>query len=75
VGPAREWDEVVIRGDLEGGEFSAWFLEQGRLRGALAVGRSDDLVPARALLESGADLSHSRDLLADAGADLAALGG
>jgi 3-phenylpropionate/trans-cinnamate dioxygenase ferredoxin reductase subunit len=73
VGPAHEWDEVVIRGELDDGEFSAWYLQDGRVRGALAVGRSGDLVAARALIESGADLGEQRGLLADAGSDLEVL--
>jgi 3-phenylpropionate/trans-cinnamate dioxygenase ferredoxin reductase subunit len=47
VGPASEWDEVVWRGDRDSGEFSVWYLEHGAVKGALAVGRSEDLVHAR----------------------------
>ena len=39
VGPAEEWDEVVIRGDFDGGEFSAWYLKDGGGPGR-ALGRS-----------------------------------
>jgi 3-phenylpropionate/trans-cinnamate dioxygenase ferredoxin reductase subunit len=74
VGPAYEWDEVVFRGDREAGEFSAWYLKDGRVGGALAVGRSDDLVPARRLIETGADVSGQTDTLADPDSDLEAIG-
>jgi 3-phenylpropionate/trans-cinnamate dioxygenase ferredoxin reductase component len=74
VGPAAEWDEVVIRGDFDGGEFSAWYLHGGAVKGTLAVGRSDDLMHARRLIESGADVSGSKDALADVDSDLEALG-
>ncbi len=53
VGPARAWDEEVVRGDMESGEFGVWFLEQGRVRGALSVGGGLDLDRARQLLRSG----------------------
>ena len=33
VGPANEWDEVVWRGDRESGEFSAWYLQDGVVKG------------------------------------------
>ena len=63
VGPAYEWDEVVFRGDRDGGEFSAWYLKDGRVKGALSVDRSEDLVHARTLIENGADVSGQKDAL------------
>ncbi len=74
VGPAYDWDEIVWRGDREGGEFSVWYLGDGAVRGALAVGRSEDLVHARTLIETGADVSASRDALADADSELESIG-
>jgi len=74
VGPAEDWDEVVIRGDFDGGEFSAWYLKGGRVQGALSVERSEDLVHARTLIESGADISAQTQALADADAELEAIG-
>jgi 3-phenylpropionate/trans-cinnamate dioxygenase ferredoxin reductase component len=74
VGPAEDWDEVVFRGALEGGEFSAWYLHAGRVQGALSVDRSEDLVHARRLIESGADVSSQTAALADADTDLEAVG-
>src|SRR3954452_24503337 len=52
VGPAYEWDEEIVRGSLDDGEFTVWYLNAGRLAGALAVNRSDDLELARALIKS-----------------------
>jgi 3-phenylpropionate/trans-cinnamate dioxygenase ferredoxin reductase subunit len=75
VGPAESWDEVVWRGDRDAGEFSAWYLEGGKVVAALSVDRSEDLQHARRLIESGADVSGSRDAIADADSDLEALGG
>jgi 3-phenylpropionate/trans-cinnamate dioxygenase ferredoxin reductase component len=70
VGPAYEWDEVVFRGDAESGEFSAWYLQGGAVKGTLAVGRSEDLVPARALIEAGTDVSGQKDALLDVDTEL-----
>ncbi len=50
VGPAPGWDEELVHGDPAAGEFSVWYLHEGRLAGALAVGRSNDLDVARRLL-------------------------
>jgi 3-phenylpropionate/trans-cinnamate dioxygenase ferredoxin reductase component len=73
VGPAYEWDEEVWRGDREDGEFSVWYLKDGRVAGALSVGRSEDLAEARRLLADGVDVSSARDQIADPGSDLASI--
>jgi 3-phenylpropionate/trans-cinnamate dioxygenase ferredoxin reductase subunit len=74
VGPAQSWDEVVWRGDREGGQFSAWYVDGGRVRGALSVGRSEDLQHARRLIESGTELGpEGRAAIADGSADLDSL--
>jgi 3-phenylpropionate/trans-cinnamate dioxygenase ferredoxin reductase subunit len=54
VGPAARWDREVVRGAFDDGAFSVWYLDGGRVAGALSVGRGEDLVAARALLEAGA---------------------
>jgi 3-phenylpropionate/trans-cinnamate dioxygenase ferredoxin reductase component len=74
VGPASEWDEVVWRGDRDAGEFSAWYLDGGRVVAALSVERSEDLMHARRLLESGADVSAQKAALADPDSDLSEIG-
>jgi 3-phenylpropionate/trans-cinnamate dioxygenase ferredoxin reductase subunit len=74
VGPVSEWDEVVFRGSRDEGEFSAWYLSGGRVAAALSVDRSEDLMHARRLLESGADVSGQRDALADPDTDLDSVG-
>jgi len=73
VGPAREWDEEIWRGDPDAGEFSLWYLREGRVAGCLSVGRSEDLAEARRMLADGVDVSGAREALADAGADLGAI--
>ena len=74
VGPAYEWDEVVWRGDRDAGKFSAWYVKDGKVAAALSVDRSEDLVSARRLIESGADISDQKDALADPDSDLDAIG-
>jgi 3-phenylpropionate/trans-cinnamate dioxygenase ferredoxin reductase subunit len=54
VGPALSWDEEVVRGSIDEGEFSLWYLEGGSVAAALSVGRSDDLEHARRLIASSA---------------------
>ena len=73
VGPAERWDEIVWRGDRDSAEFSAWYLDGGKVAAALAVGRSEDLTHARRLIESGADVSGARDEIADVDSDLEAV--
>ena len=58
VGPAYEWDEEVWRGDREGGEFSVWYLQGGRVAGCLSVGRSEELAKARQMIAEGSEFSE-----------------
>ena len=74
VGGASEWDEVLWRGDRDGAEFSVWYLASDRVVAALSVGRSEDLIAARRLIESGEGIGEHRDALADPDADLDAIG-
>ena len=74
VGPAKEWDEIVFRGSVEDAEFSAWYIKDGAVAGALAVGRSEDLVEARRLIESGADVGAKKGELADPDTELERVG-
>ncbi|MEA2246669.1 MAG: 3-phenylpropionate/trans-cinnamate dioxygenase ferredoxin reductase component [Solirubrobacteraceae bacterium] len=73
VGAPREWDEEIVRGSIDSGAFTIWYLLGGRVAGALSVGRGDDLEAARALILSGADVSDRRDALADPDAPLESL--
>lgn len=74
VGPAKDWDEEIWRGDREKGEFSVWYLKDGRVAGALSVERSEDLAEARRLLADGVDVSAAKDQIADPSSDLSAIG-
>jgi 3-phenylpropionate/trans-cinnamate dioxygenase ferredoxin reductase component len=70
VGPAYEWDEEIWRGDRDSGEFSLWYLQDGKVAGALSVGRSEDLAEARRLLADGVDVSAAGEQIADPDSDL-----
>jgi 3-phenylpropionate/trans-cinnamate dioxygenase ferredoxin reductase subunit len=74
VGPHEKYDELVWRGDRDAGEFSVFYIDGGRVAGALSVGRSEDIEHARRLLVDGVDVSGSLGVLGDADSDLASLG-
>jgi 3-phenylpropionate/trans-cinnamate dioxygenase ferredoxin reductase subunit len=75
VGPAREWDEEIVRGSPAEGSFTTWYLRDRRIVAALTVGRSDDLDHARRLLAGRPVLDErQRAALADADSDLDAVG-
>ncbi len=73
VGPAAQWDREIVRGSLDEGKFSVWYLDGGRLAGALSVDRSDDLEHARRLISAGTELGDRADALGDLSSDLGAL--
>ena len=70
VGPAERWEREVVRGSLDDGEFTIFYLDGGKLVAALTVGRSDDLEHAKRLMTAGEPLGDRADALADAGRDL-----
>ena len=74
VGPAYEWDEEILRGSMDEGSFTNWYLKDGVVKAALTFGRSDDLDAARALIIDGGALDeHARAGLADVDTDLASV--
>jgi 3-phenylpropionate/trans-cinnamate dioxygenase ferredoxin reductase component len=73
VGPASDWDEELVRGSLEDGEFSLWYVKDGQVAAAISVGRSDDLEHARRLITESTDVSGRVGELADVDSDLGAL--
>ena len=62
VGAAAAWDEEIVRGDPASGAFSVFYIHGGKVAGALAVGRSEDLDAARAFIADGADADAVRAL-------------
>jgi 3-phenylpropionate/trans-cinnamate dioxygenase ferredoxin reductase subunit len=73
VGPAQDWNEEIWRGDRDQGEFSVWYLKDGRVAGALSVDRSEDLAEARRMLADGVDVSAARERIADPSSDLSVI--
>jgi 3-phenylpropionate/trans-cinnamate dioxygenase ferredoxin reductase component len=73
VGPAADWDQEITRGSIDEGQFSVWYVKNGRVAAALSIGRSDDLEHARRLIVSGTDLGERSPELGDLSSDLSAL--
>jgi 3-phenylpropionate/trans-cinnamate dioxygenase ferredoxin reductase component len=74
VGPASGWNREVVRGSLDEGSFSVWYLVDGCVEGALSVGRPDDLEHARRLITHHEPLDDDAiAALGDSGSDLATL--
>ena len=75
VGPAYEWDEEIVRGSIDEGSFTNWYLKDGAVRAALTFGRSDDLDTGRRLIAAGTRLDErQRAALGDLDSDLDAVG-
>lgn len=61
VGNAAEgWDEEIVRGSIDDGAFSVWYVKDGRLVAALSIGRDEDLMEARGLIADGASADQIR---------------
>jgi 3-phenylpropionate/trans-cinnamate dioxygenase ferredoxin reductase component len=73
VGPALEWDEEVVRGSIDDGEFAVFYLKDGRVAGCLAVECSDALNHASRFLKDGVSVDGHQAKLADREADLSEL--
>ena len=58
VGPGS--GEPVIRGSLDDGDFTAFYVDDGRVTAALTVGRSDDLEHARRWIAEGGAVGCGR---------------
>ncbi|HXD67804.1 MAG TPA: FAD-dependent oxidoreductase [Solirubrobacteraceae bacterium] len=73
VGPAYDWDREVIRGSLDDGAFSVFYLHDGHVAGALSVGRSEDLQHARRFIAEHTAIGDRADALGDLSTDLETL--
>jgi 3-phenylpropionate/trans-cinnamate dioxygenase ferredoxin reductase subunit len=69
VGPGS--GDTVIRGSMDDGDFTAFFVEDGKVTAALTVGRSDDLEHAKRFMKESA--SPDPSALADESTDLGSL--
>lgn len=70
VGPAARWDRAVVRGSFDDGAFAVFYVADGRVAGALSVGRPGDLQQARRFIAEQTDVSDQIDALADLSTDL-----
>ena len=71
VGHASGSDDVVLRGSVQSGAWTAFYCRDGTLRAALTVNRRRDLTPARKLIAAQARVSARQ--LADEDCDLKTL--
>jgi 3-phenylpropionate/trans-cinnamate dioxygenase ferredoxin reductase component len=69
VGPGS--GDVTVRGSLADGNFTAFYVSDGRVTAALTVGRSDDLEHAQRFIVERTSVDPAK--LADEGTDLASL--
>ncbi len=60
TGYAAEWDEVVIRGDIAGREFVAFWLRDGRVLAGMNVNVWDVTADIQALIRSAAPVDRRR---------------
>jgi 3-phenylpropionate/trans-cinnamate dioxygenase ferredoxin reductase subunit len=75
VGPAISWQEEIVRGSFEDGNFSNWYIEDERVKAALSWGRSDDLEAARRLIVDAPRLDESQcEALGDLAVELDTIG-
>jgi 3-phenylpropionate/trans-cinnamate dioxygenase ferredoxin reductase component len=73
IGPAYAWEQEVVRGSLDEGEFTVFYVQDNRVAAALSVGRSDDLEHARRLLIARTDVRERLGELGDVSVDLASI--
>jgi 3-phenylpropionate/trans-cinnamate dioxygenase ferredoxin reductase subunit len=71
AGYATDWDEVVFRGDVDGREFIAFWLKDGRVLAGMNVNVWDVTDHIQALIRSGAPVDPAR--LRDSDVELTAL--
>jgi 3-phenylpropionate/trans-cinnamate dioxygenase ferredoxin reductase subunit len=73
AGFAAAWDEVVFRGEPKSREFSAFFLQDGRLLSSLSLNRPKDVRRSMRLIRAGAAVDP--EALRDENVDLRTLSG
>jgi 3-phenylpropionate/trans-cinnamate dioxygenase ferredoxin reductase subunit len=72
VGYALRWDELLVRGAPDDMDFTALYLQGGRVRAALSAGRPRDVRAVERIIASGRLVERS--VLADPSTDLRRLG-
>ncbi len=71
VGHGRDSDEIIVRGDVERRSFIAFYVREGRVAAAFAIGRPRDVMAARRLIQAARRVDSK--LLSDEQVDLRAL--
>ena len=71
VGHGRDDDEIVVRGDVAKRSFTAFYVRDGRVRAAFAIGRPRDVMAARRIIRAARRVNPN--LLSDEQTDLRAL--
>jgi 3-phenylpropionate/trans-cinnamate dioxygenase ferredoxin reductase subunit len=70
---SRGWDEELVRGSVDDGAFSVWYVKDDVLVAALSIGRDEDLMHARRLIARQATADAIRDTITDAAITLETL--
>lgn len=73
AGYHREWDDLVVRGDLDQRTFTAFYLMGGAVQAVVSLNRGEDVRAATPLIEARAVIDPAR--LADERVELAKLAG
>jgi NADPH-dependent 2,4-dienoyl-CoA reductase/sulfur reductase-like enzyme len=60
VGHAAAWEDIVYRGDVEAGNFIAFYLENDRLRAAVSLGRDKEMCALEFILHNRLPLSPAQ---------------
>jgi 3-phenylpropionate/trans-cinnamate dioxygenase ferredoxin reductase subunit len=67
----REWDQIVVRGSLEGRNFLAFYLKQGQVDAVVALNRGKDVRRVMPFIKARGTVDPFR--LEDEGVDLRSL--
>ena len=68
VGPAYDWDEEIVRGSIEDGNFTNWYLKDGTCRGRAhvrALGRPRPRAAAARREQAACSTTQARARLGD----------
>jgi len=71
VGYASHWDEIIYRGDVEKGDFIAFYLSKNRLQAAAGIGRDAEMAALNVIMKHRLPLTS--DDMRDPDYDLIAL--
>lgn len=58
-GHVKEWDEAVLRGDVDEKSFSQFYLKDNKVAGALIINDTKSVIPTRKLIMQGIEVSAS----------------